>query len=119
MSRGPGHRFLDAGPHLPALRLVGSRRSGRLAARLLVAAFALLAALFNLYIPDTGADYGDQHRQPVVLVREFGHCFMTLWRDRLGQISRRVGTMANAVYLVVAGYALDLRQLGVRLDAPP
>jgi adenosylcobinamide kinase/adenosylcobinamide-phosphate guanylyltransferase len=42
-----------------------------------------------------------------------------LFRDRLGQISRRVGTMANAVYLVVAGYALDLRQLGVRLDAPP
>ncbi len=39
-----------------------------------------------------------------------------LFRDRLGQMSRRIGTMADAVYLVVAGYALDLRQLGVSLD---
>jgi MFS family permease len=63
------------------------------AAILVIAVFYLLAALFNLYIPDTGADYGDQHRQPVVLVREFGHCFMTLWRDRLSQITLAVTTL--------------------------
>ncbi|MBU6230231.1 MAG: bifunctional adenosylcobinamide kinase/adenosylcobinamide-phosphate guanylyltransferase [Cyanobacteria bacterium REEB459] len=42
-----------------------------------------------------------------------------LFRDRLGQTSRRVGAMADAVYLVVAGYALDLSQLGVQLDRCP
>jgi hypothetical protein len=63
------------------------------AAILVIAVFYLLAALFNLYIPDTGANYGDQHRQPLVLVREFGHCFMTLWRDRLSQITLAVTTL--------------------------
>jgi adenosylcobinamide kinase / adenosylcobinamide-phosphate guanylyltransferase len=44
-----------------------------------------------------------------------GRCF----RDRLGDLTRRVGSVAEAVYLVVAGYALDLRQMGVSLDTPP
>lgn len=35
-----------------------------------------------------------------------------VFRDRLGYLTRQVGTVAAAVYLVVAGYAVDLRQLG-------
>ncbi|TVP71526.1 MAG: bifunctional adenosylcobinamide kinase/adenosylcobinamide-phosphate guanylyltransferase, partial [Leptolyngbya sp. LCM1.Bin17] len=35
-----------------------------------------------------------------------------LFRDRLGALTRQVGAIAGAVYLVVAGYALDVRQLG-------
>ncbi len=38
------------------------------------------------------------------------------FRDRLGQMTRRLGQMADAVYLVVAGYAVDLRQVGVAVD---
>ncbi len=38
-----------------------------------------------------------------------------LFRDRLGQMTRRVGEIADAVYLVVAGYAVDLRQVGTPL----
>lgn len=38
------------------------------------------------------------------------------FRDRLGQLTRRLGTVADAVYLVVAGYAVDLRQVGRAVD---
>ena len=39
------------------------------------------------------------------------------FRDRLGQITRRLGTVADAVYLVAAGYAVDLRQVGTAVDS--
>ncbi|PSR18986.1 bifunctional adenosylcobinamide kinase/adenosylcobinamide-phosphate guanylyltransferase [filamentous cyanobacterium CCP3] len=39
-----------------------------------------------------------------------------LFRDRLGSLTRQVGTVADAVYLVVAGYAVDVKQLGVGVD---
>jgi adenosylcobinamide kinase / adenosylcobinamide-phosphate guanylyltransferase len=39
-----------------------------------------------------------------------------LFRDRLGSLTRRVGAIAQAVYLVTAGYALDLTQLGTPLE---
>ncbi|HEY9825471.1 MAG TPA: bifunctional adenosylcobinamide kinase/adenosylcobinamide-phosphate guanylyltransferase [Stenomitos sp.] len=39
-----------------------------------------------------------------------------LFRDRLGTLTRQVGTLANRVYLVVAGYAVDLQQWGEKLN---
>jgi adenosylcobinamide kinase/adenosylcobinamide-phosphate guanylyltransferase len=41
-----------------------------------------------------------------------------LFRDRLGDLTRRVGAIADAVYLVTGGYALNLCQLGVPLPPP-
>jgi len=38
------------------------------------------------------------------------------FRDRLGALTRQVGTVTAAVYLVVAGYALDVRHLGQAVD---
>ncbi|TVQ13125.1 MAG: bifunctional adenosylcobinamide kinase/adenosylcobinamide-phosphate guanylyltransferase [Leptolyngbya sp. DLM2.Bin27] len=38
-----------------------------------------------------------------------------LFRDRLGSLTRQVGTVAGAVYLVVAGYAVDVKALGRRV----
>lgn len=38
-----------------------------------------------------------------------------LFRDRLGTLTRQVGAIADAVYLVTAGYVLDLRALGTPL----
>ena len=35
------------------------------------------------------------------------------FRDRLGTLTRQVGTVADVTYLVVAGFAVDLSQLGV------
>jgi len=55
--------------------------------------FYLIAAVFNLYIPDTGARYDKQETHAVRLVTDFGHCFSTLWRDKLGQISLAVTTL--------------------------
>ncbi len=40
------------------------------------------------------------------------------FRDRLGRLTRQVGQLASAVYLVTGGYALDLTQLGQPLPQP-
>lgn len=37
------------------------------------------------------------------------------FRDRLGNLTRQVGSIANPVYLVTGGYILNLSQLGTRL----
>lgn len=58
-----------------------------------IAVIYLVAAIFNLYIPDTGARYPEQESNPLRLIRDFEHCFKTLWKDRLGQISLAVTTL--------------------------
>ena len=63
------------------------------AAILVIAAVYLVAALFNLAIPDTGARYPRQERNPARLLVDFSHCFTTLWKDKLGQISLAVTTL--------------------------
>ena len=63
------------------------------AAITVIAVFYLVAALFNLAIPDTGARYRHQERNPLRLVVDFARCFRTLWSDKLGQISLAVTTL--------------------------
>ena len=63
------------------------------AAILVISLLYLIAAGFNLRIPDTGARYRQQSRNPIVMVRDFAECFTTLWRDKLGQISLAVTTL--------------------------
>jgi len=41
------------------------------------------------------------------------------FRDRLGTLTRQIAAIAKPVYLVVAGYALDLRYLGVPINQSP
>jgi MFS family permease len=53
----------------------------------------LLAAIFNLYIPDTGVDHKPLKKNPLYLLHEFKHCLALLWRDRLGQVSLAVTTL--------------------------
>lgn len=52
-----------------------------------------LAAAFNLRIPDTGARYEHQERNPTKLIADFAECASTLWKDKLGQISLAVTTL--------------------------
>lgn len=52
-----------------------------------------IAAVFNLYIPDTGVDHRSPSRNPLYLVREFAHCVKLLWTDKLGQISLATTTL--------------------------
>lgn len=59
----------------------------------IIALCYLLAALFNLRIPHTGAHYPHQERNPIKLITDFAGCFTTLWNDRLGQISLAVTTL--------------------------
>ena len=53
----------------------------------------LVAAIFNLYVPDTGVEHKPLKKNPFFLVHEFGHCLALLWRDRLGQVSLAVTTL--------------------------
>ncbi|BBU69484.1 lysophospholipid transporter LplT [Fluviibacter phosphoraccumulans] len=53
----------------------------------------LLAALFNLYIPETKVDHVPLSLRPIYLFREFNHCLNLLWRDKLGQISLATTTL--------------------------
>lgn len=63
------------------------------AAILLIAVFYTTAAIFNLYIPNTGVDHRVLKKNPVFLIHEFGHCMKLLWTDKLGQISLAVTTL--------------------------
>ncbi|MDB5909736.1 MAG: lysophospholipid transporter LplT [Massilia sp.] len=63
------------------------------AALCVVVGIYLLATLFNLRIPDTGAKYAHQERNPIKLVADFANCSAMLWKDKLGQISLAVTTL--------------------------
>ena len=60
---------------------------------LLIAIFYSTAAIFNLYIPNTGVDHRILKKNPMFLMHEFGHCMKLLWTDKLGQISLAVTTL--------------------------
>lgn len=63
------------------------------AAMAVVVGIYILAALFNLRIPDTGARYEHQERNPAKLIADFANCSATLWKDKLGQISLAITTL--------------------------
>jgi hypothetical protein len=63
------------------------------AAMPVIAFFYVLAAIFNLYIPDTGVDHHVPHRNPWFFLRDFAHCNALLWKDKLGQISLATTTL--------------------------
>ena len=58
-----------------------------------IAAFYCIAAIFNLYIPNTGVSHRILNKNPIFLIHEFRHCFNLLWTDKLGQISLAVTTL--------------------------
>ena len=51
------------------------------------------AAAFNLYIPNTGVAMKPLPAHPVETLKDFAGCVMSLWKDRLGQISLAVTTL--------------------------
>jgi MFS family permease len=58
-----------------------------------IAGLYAIAALFNLWVPDTGVDHRVLHRNPWFLLRDFSHCVKLLWFDKLGQITLTVTTL--------------------------
>ncbi|MEX3955568.1 MULTISPECIES: lysophospholipid transporter LplT [Trinickia] len=73
--------------HLPVIATAAE------AAMVVIVGIYIVAAIFNLRIPDTGARYPKQQHGPIRLVTDFADCFLTLWRDKLGQISLAVTTL--------------------------
>ncbi len=63
------------------------------AAIAIIMLFYGIAAIFNLYIPDTGVDHRPPSKNPFFLIREFAHCVKLLWTDKLGQISLATTTL--------------------------
>jgi LPLT family lysophospholipid transporter-like MFS transporter len=79
------HFLLDQG--LPFLDTPGNAQLA-----VLIAVY-VLAACFNLRIPDTGARYEHQERNPAKLIADFANCSATLWKDKLGQVSLAMTTL--------------------------
>ncbi len=59
----------------------------------IIGAIYVIAAAFNLYIPDTGVDHRMLKKNPLYLLHDFNHSLKLLWRDKLGQISLAVTTL--------------------------
>jgi len=78
----------------------------------------VLAALFNLRIPDTGCVYPHQERNPIKLITDFSNCCVILWKDKLGQISLAVTTLfwgaGATLQLIVLEWAK--KSLGMTFD---
>jgi len=51
------------------------------------------AAIFNLYIPRTGVAMKPLPAHPLETLKDFSTCAVTLWKDKLGQISLAVTTL--------------------------
>ena len=83
------------------------------AAICVIAVFYIIAAIFNWFIPDTGVDRRVPSKNPFYLIREFSHCVVLLWRDKLGQISLATTTLfwgagATLKFIVLAWAAKAL-----------
>jgi hypothetical protein len=81
-----------------------------------VGLFYLLASVFNLYIPETGVDHKALHKNPWYLIREFNHCLILLWRDRLGQISLAVTTLFWGAGATLQFIVIKWAEVSLRLD---
>jgi len=76
----------------------------------------LIAALFNLYVPDTGVDHKPLKKNPIYLFHEFNHCFKLLWRDKLGQISLAVTTLFWGAGATLQFIVLEWAKVALNLD---
>ena len=78
----------------------------------------IVAAVINLYVPDTGVDHKPLKKNPFYLIHEFSHCVRLLWRDKLGQISLAATTLlwgaAATLQIIVIDWAGDA--LGMHLS---
>ena len=81
-----------------------------------VAVFYILASIFNLYVPETGVDHKALHKNPWYLIREFNHCLVLLWRDRLGQISLAVTTLFWGAGATLQFIVIKWAEVSLQLD---
>ncbi|MBW7903318.1 MAG: lysophospholipid transporter LplT [Rhodocyclaceae bacterium] len=82
----------------------------------IVGGLYLIAALFNLYVPDTGVDHKPLKKNPWYLVHEFSHCVKLLWRDKLGQISLAVTTLFWGAGATLQFIVIKWAEVALHLD---
>jgi MFS transporter, LPLT family, lysophospholipid transporter len=83
---------------------------------MLIGGLYLIAAAFNVYIPDTGVDHKVLKNNPVYLVHDFNHCLKLLWRDKLGQISLAVTTLFWGAGATLQFIVIKWAEKGLGLD---
>jgi len=83
-----------------------------------IAMLYLIAALFNLWVPNTGVDHKPPSRNPLYLIHDFAHCVRLLWTDKLGQITLAVTTLFWGAGATLQFIMLRWAEhsLGIRLD---
>jgi MFS transporter, LPLT family, lysophospholipid transporter len=82
----------------------------------IVAVLYLVAALLNLYVPDTGVDHKPLKNSISYLVHEFKHCVSLLWRDKLGQISLAVTTLFWGAGATLQFIVLEWARVALGMD---
>ncbi len=83
---------------------------------LVIGVLYVTAAVFNLYVPDTGVDHKPLKKNPVYLFHEFNHCLKLLWRDKLGQISLAVTTLFWGAGATLQFIVLEWARVALNLD---
>ena len=83
---------------------------------LVIGALYLVAAIFNLYVPDTGVDHKPLKKNPLYLAHEFNHCLRLLWRDKLGQISLAVTTLFWGAGATLQFIVIEWAKAALNLD---
>ncbi len=83
---------------------------------LIIGSLYLLAASFNLWIPDTGVDHKPLKKNPVYLFHEFNHCLKLLWRDKLGQVSLAVTTLFWGAGATLQFIVIEWSRAALNLD---
>ncbi|MGH8771283.1 MAG: lysophospholipid transporter LplT [Burkholderiales bacterium] len=80
--------------------------------------FYLIAAIFNLYIPNVPLDHKLPKKNPLYVLHDFWHCFRLLWRDPLGQVSLAVTTLfwgaGATLRLIVITWSAAALNFGLR-----
>ena len=83
---------------------------------LVIGVLYVVAAIFNLYVPDTGVDHKPLKKNPLYLVHEFNHCLRLLWRDKLGQISLAVTTLFWGAGATLQFIVIEWAKVALNLD---
>lgn len=86
------------------------------AAITIIMALYLIAAIINGFIPDTGVDHRVPSKNPLYLIREFSHCVVLLWRDRLGQITLATTTLFWGAGATLQFIVIDWAARSLSLD---
>ncbi len=76
------------------------------------------AAMFNLYIPLTGVAMKRLPAHPVDTLKDFGRCVVSLWRDKLGQISLAVTTLFWGAGATLQFIVIEWSRVALGYDLP-